>query len=115
MLGESFLHRPIFQGVIADDRDATAGIQPPNGGIETSTEHGKLAVHFDTKRLERSLGGMPASATRLSGNGRFNNVHEFARRFDGMALAALHNELRNATRPLLVGVVANDPGELCCG
>ena len=104
----------VFQGMVADHRNAPAGIEPAYRRLQTTAQNVEFSIHFDAERLERALGGMAAAPACGSGNSCFDDFDKLVACFDGSALAFAHDEIRDAAGPLLVGIHTNDPSEICC-
>ena len=100
--------------MVADHHDHAARIQPADRRVQSATQNGQLRVDFDPKGLEGALGGMSARAPRRGGDSRLDHVDQLPTLRDRGVRAGLHDEVRDAARPFLIRVGANDPSEICC-
>ena len=111
---ERLLDDAVLQGVVADDRERAAGVEPADGRVQAAPKRVKLAVHLYAQRLERALGRMPSGAASRGRDGGLDDVHELPARLHRGRLPRSHDELRYAARPSLVRVGTDDPSEICC-
>ena len=100
--------------MVADHRDDAARIKPANRRVKAATQNGQLRVDFNPKGLEGALGGMSPRAPRRGGYGRLDHIDQLTTLGYRGVRPRLHDEVRDAARPFLVRVAANDPSEICC-
>ena len=96
-----------------DDEHPPAGLQAVHEVANCLVQRVKLIVDGNTDGLERAARGVAVvlAANRLR-NRRVHRVHKVERRLHRLFRAVFANHLRNARRPLLLAVIADDAAQL---
>ena len=90
-----------------------AGVQQLHHVLQRLFERIQLVVDRDAQRLKRAARAVAVVLhAHFFGDGRVHARHQIARRLQRLLRAVLADDLRDARRPLLLRVIAQDAGDL---
>ena len=94
-------------------RQTAAGIQQIRHVFQRLFERVKLVVDRDAERLKRAARAVAIILhAHFFGNGRVHARHQIARRFQRFLRTVLADDLRDAHRPLLLRILAQNAGDV---